>query len=597
MSGTKVLYSRFQLIYAIRINQLNKFDRKQKSLSYILYYSMKKFLLVLLTILFVKNISFAQTIPVGDNYLEDIARRDQITGKNENPLSFTIRPVNLDWNKTKTDSTLKNLTLGKSGTTETSLFGIPAIVHPLALRWLNEYNTSKPFGYNNSELYPAAGYQTAISAGVFVQAGPLIMQFNPQFVYAQNKYFPTFADVQGHNNSPQLLGAYFNTVNGIDAPERFGNNSLQHLYPGQSKVSIHYFNIELGISTENMWWGPGVQNAIIMSNSAPGFPHWTLNSFAPMKTAIGSFEWQLIGGNLSQSGYPPLDTGKLQFGKNLYSAKPVVSRYISALTINWQPKWIKGLYLGFSAYDYLNKDSVYSQRGILSKLIPVIAGSSNNANTISGSNANGDSQDFAFSINARQVFPEYKSEIYFEWARNDRAGSLNDLLQEPEHSSAYTLGGARLFDIGRQQLIQVRVELTHLQNPPTYLFRAEPSWYVHLSSPRDGYTNEGRYIGAGIGPGSNSFTFDISYLKDNNSFGIDFERLVHNNDLYYMAFAGTDNFRTHWVDFSSSFYANYRIKRYVISAALAPVWSLNYEYKAGNSMNLHSNINLTYYFN
>jgi hypothetical protein len=558
---------------------------------------MKKFLPLFFAILFFKITGFCQTIPVGDNYLEDMARRDQITGKNENPLSFSIRPLSAGWNNTNIDSTLQSLTLGKSGERETSIFGVPAIVHPLPVRWINQYNTNKPFGYNNSDLYPNVGYQTAVSAGVFVQAGPLIVQLNPRFVYAQNKYFPTFADVQGKNNDPRLLEAYFNIANGIDAPERFGNNSLQHLYAGQSKISVHLFKLELGLSTENMWWGPGVQNAIMMSNSAPGFFHWTFNSFTPIKSPIGSFEWQLIGGNLTQSGYPPLDTSKLEFGKNLYSAKPVVTRYISALTVNWQPKWIAGLYLGFSAYDYMNKDSVYRQKSILKKLIPVITGSSNNANTISSSNSSGDSQDFAIALNVRQIFPAYNSEIYFEWARNDRAGSLNDLLQEPEHSSAYTLGGARLFPVAGDQFIQLRIELTHLQNPPTYLFRAEPSWYVHLASPRDGYTNEGRYIGAGIGPGSNSFTFDISYLKGNNSFGMDLERLVHDNDLYYMAYGGTSNFRTHWVDFSSSCYANYRIKRYLITAVLAPVYSINYEYKGGNSINLHSSINLTYYFN
>ena len=557
---------------------------------------MKKFLSLLFAVLFLKNVSYSQTIPVGDNYLEDMARRDQIIGKNENPLSFSIRPININWNN-KIDTTLQSLALGTSGSTETKLFDIPIIVHPLPVRWLNEYNTNKPFGYNNSNLYPNVGYQGAISGGVFIQAKALIVQLNPEFVYAQNKYFPTFADVQGNNNSPRLLAAYFNIANGIDAPERFGNNSLQHLYPGQSKISVHVFNMELGLSTENMWWGPGVQNSIIMSNSAPGFLHWTFNSFIPIKTAIGSFEWELIGGNLKQSGYPPLDTNKLVYGKNLYIAKPVVTRYVSALTVNWQPKWIEGLYLGFSAYDYMNKDSVYSEKSILRKIIPVITGSSKKANTVTNGNGYGDDQDFAFALNVRQVFPKYNSEIYFEWARNDRAAGLNDLLQEPEHSTAYTLGGARVFQIMNEQFIQVRIELTHLQNPPTYLLRDEPNWYVHLVSPRDGYTNNGRYVGAGIGPGSNSFTFDISYLKNNNSFGIDFERLVHNNDLYYMAFAGTGNFSNHWVDLSGRFYTNYKIKRYVISATLAPVYSINYEYKSGNSINLHSNINLTYYFN
>jgi hypothetical protein len=469
-------------------------------------------------------------------------------------------------------------------------------VQLLSLNWLDQYNTNRPFGYNNSSLYPAAGFQTRVSGGVFIKAGILRIQLKPEFVYAANKSFQTFTEVQANNNSTQLLNSYFGIVNGIDAPERFGSSALQHLYAGQSKITLIFKNLEAGVSTENMWWGPGIQNSIIMSNSAPGFLHWTFNSAVPIKTAIGSFEWQIIGGDLKQSGYLPFDTGKLVYGKGLYSPKPRVTRYLSAFTANWQPKWIEGLFIGASAYDYLNKDSSYSARNIIRKLIPVITGSSIAANTISSTNF-GDGQDFAYAFNVRQVLSKYNAEIYFEWARNDAAGNLNDFLQEPEHSSAYTVGGARVFELTRKQTFQIKIELTHLQNPPTYLLRAEPTWYVHLLAPRDGYTNDGRYIGAGIGPGSNSLMVDFSFLNGMNSFGMTIERLVHDNDLYYYAFMGTNIYNRQWVDLSDTFYANFKFKKYMASAEITPVYTLNYEYGTGASYNLHASINLTYYFN
>ncbi|MDB5153381.1 MAG: hypothetical protein JWR54_2132 [Mucilaginibacter sp.] len=555
--------------------------------------TMKTLLLLICISFFLKVNCFPQTIAVG-NYAEEIARMDQITGQSDNPFSFTIRPVSAGWENNKIDSALQGLTFGKKASPTIKLFGIPSMVQILPLHWLNEYNLNKPFGYNNGDLYPNAGYQSSISGGIFIKTGILVIQLNPELVYAENKPFNTFAEVQANNNSSQLLSAYFNTVNGIDAPERFGNKSLSHLYPGQSKISINLKNMELGISTENLWWGPGIQNAIMMSNSAPGFLHWTFNSVRPIKTKIGSFEWQIIGGILKESGFLPLDTGKLVYGKGLYIPKPQLNRYISALTVNWQPKWIGGLYLGFSEYDYMNMDAIYNAKNIVRRIIPVITGSSNNANSVA---AGGDGQDFAFSLNVRQVLPKYNAEIYFEWARNDRWANLSDFLQEPEQASAYTFGGRRLFEIRSNQFIQVKMEVTHLQLPPNYLLRDEGSWYVHSDSPRDGYTNDGRYTGAGIGPGSNSFMFDISYVKENNSYGIAFERLVHNNDLYYSAFSGTGNFYTHWVDLSNTFYANYRIKKYLVSADLTPVYSLNYEYKSGSSFNLHTRINLTYFFN
>lgn len=188
-------------------------------------------------------------------------------------------------------------------------------------------------------------------------------------------------------------------------------------------------------------------------------------------------------------------------------------------------------------------------------------------------------------------------QIYLEWARNDRTAGLNDFIQEPEHAGGYTTGGRRLFELARNEFLQVKFELTHLQDPTTYLLRQEPTWYVHLTPPADGYTNDGRYIGAGIGPGSNSLMWDISLLKNENSYGIMFERLVHNNDLYYQAFAGTGIFDRHWVDMAASVYVNRKFGNYVLSAELTPVYTLNYEYEAGSSRNLHARIELTYFFN
>ncbi|MDB5146090.1 MAG: hypothetical protein JWQ57_110, partial [Mucilaginibacter sp.] len=140
---------------------------------------------------------FSQTISVG-NYAEEIARRDQITGQSDNPFSFTIRPVSVGWGSNKIDSSLQNLTFGKKASPEIKLFGIPSVVQILPLHWLNEYNLNKPFGYNNGDLYPNAGYQSSLSGGIFIKTGILVIQLNPEWVYAENKPFNTFAEVQAN---------------------------------------------------------------------------------------------------------------------------------------------------------------------------------------------------------------------------------------------------------------------------------------------------------------------------------------------------------------------------------------------------------------
>ena len=551
---------------------------------------MKKLFLPIYFIILFSSKSFSQTIPVGD-YAESITRMNQILGISDDLSSFTQHPLNSAFNS-KGDSAIQSMVAGQSLVPQFKLLGIPSSIKVLPFTWLNDYNSKLPYGYNNGPLYPNVGYQTMITGGIFIRAGILNIQFKPELVHAENSAFLTFSNVQA-NYHGTLIPAFFNLINSIDAPERFCPYGLSYAGLGQSKITLIYKNVEAGVSTENMWWGPGVQNSIMMSNSAPGFLHWTFNSSSPIKTIIGSFEWQIIGGRLKQSGFTPFDPGVLTYDQNLYQSKPVVTRYISAVTVNWHPKWVEGLFLGVSAYNYLNIDSNYRNESLAKRLFPVLMPSSLRVN----SDINVDGQDFAFALNMRQVFPKDHAEIYFEWARNDGWANLRDLLGELEHSSAYTLGYGRYFKLKENQFIKVATELTHLQLPDTFLLRNVDPWYTHTNNPRDGYTNEGRYIGAGIGPGSNSLMLDISYIKKINSFGIKLERYVHNNDLYYFAFAGTNDFLSHWVDYSSTFYAKIKLKKFLISAEYTPVYMYNYEYLYGNDIkNKHARITLTYYF-
>jgi hypothetical protein len=560
--------------------------------------TMQKPLLLICFLVFYVSASFSQTITVG-SYAESIARMNQVLGISDDLSSFTQHPLYSAFNN-KGDSTLQNMVAGKSLLPKFTLLGIPSSIKILPFTWLNDFNSKLPFGYNNGPLYPNVGYQTMISGGVFIKAGILNIQFKPELVHAENSPFLTFADVQANYKSG-LIRAFFATINGIDAPERFGPFGITSADLGQSKITLVFKGVEAGVSTENMWWGPGVQNSIMMSNSAPGFLHWTFNSAGPVKTPIGSFEWQLIGGILKQSGYNDYDPGRLVYDPGLYIPKPVVSRYISGFTFNWHPKWVDGLFFGVSGYDYLNRDSVYNSKGFIKKYFPVFSPTSVAQNT--NSLSMGDGQDFAYALNVRQVLPLYHAEIYFEYARNDNVANFTDFLLEPEHSTAYTLGGSRAFILGNNQFFDVKMELTHLQEPDTFLLRAEPSWYVHDGvAPADGYSNEGRYLGAGIGPGGNSLMFDFSYIRKMNSYGVKLERYVHDLDLYYNAFGNIDNvngsnYQAIWVQFSATFYANVKFKKFLVSAEYTPERVLNYEYLQNNNIsNTHARITLTYFF-
>ena len=114
------------------------------------------------------------------------------------------------------------------------------------------------------------------------------------------------------------------------------------------------------------------------------------------------------------------------------------------------------------------------------------------------------------------------------------------------------------------------------------------SWYTNPFI-RQGYSNESQVMGASIGPGSNSETFGIAWIKGMKRIGIQGERIAHNNDFYYYNylsyhvdangngyFAGTSN--KYWADMSLAFHVQYDYKQLLFSGFVNFTNSLNYHW-------------------
>ncbi len=281
--------------------------------------------------------SLAQSIPLGSFGLEDYYRREQLKGNTDSTLSFTVRPL--------TAHSLKktgNVFTPDSGTVFFNKFDKGVILLPI--EWKNQYNSHHPYGWNDGAMMPAKGYQTMVSAGFYVEEDWISLQVKPEFVMAVNNSFDEFT----HSHYGIIWAWYYNYYNKIDLPVRFGNKTHIKVYPGQSSIRFNYKALSAGASTENIWWGPGLRNSLLMSNTAPGFLHFTLNTRKPINTSVGSFEGQFIAGRLENSAYVPPDTSYSYLGTKLYQPKRNDDRYISGIVATWQPKWTPGLFFGFA---------------------------------------------------------------------------------------------------------------------------------------------------------------------------------------------------------------------------------------------------------
>jgi hypothetical protein len=436
----------------------------------------------------------------------------------------------------------------------------------LEIKWLplsmeTQYNSHHPYGSDQEEMIPARGVQAVVSGGVHLSSGRWSLQLKPAIVYAQNQEYETFPT----DHYPAIWEHYYQWLNTSDIPEKFGKGSYKHFYPGQSSIRYNLNRISIGLSTENIWWGPGSQYALVMSNHAPGFAHFTVNTTKPIQTKIGSFEGQFVAGILSSSGVLPLEPNRYGTSVNLlYVPKRTDSRYLSGLTLTWQPKWTKGLFLGFTSVSYLYPSDITAAADIF-PLKGIISSGTEKAGKKAGLG----------SLFVRYVMPEEKAELYVEYGRSDKSPTLLNIIGDQGYPRAYVAGFRKLFATKRNAYLQFLSEFTQMQLPTAELIQSAASWYTDAYV-RQGYTNNGRVMGAGIGPGSNSQMADISWVKGYTKLGIQFERIAHNNDFFYNTF--TNDYTRHWIDLSTTFHIDWRVKKFLLSSHMSVIRSLNYQW-------------------
>jgi hypothetical protein len=564
----------------------------------ILNFGLSIFLLILLTIE-----GNAQSLSTGTLVLEDYYRRLQLLGKistDHSFVSYPLFPVEAfgKQNPFDPENNLKNSRFTKFDG-NIKLFNSKYVIKLLPFTWKNQYNSHHPEGINDGPMIPSKGYQTMISTGFYFESDHLSIKIQPEFVSAINPDYDGFPLTRKEQYwADKRWGEYYDYfLNYIDLPERFGENSYNEIFWGQSSIRLTLNSISLGFSTENLWWGPGMRNSLLMTNSAPGFAHLTLNSVKPIKTPIGSFEGQIIAGWLKESGYPPPN----YWGVLNYVPKRSEGRYINGMIISYQPKWVPGLFIGLiRSFQIYHKDM---DDGLIDYFPVFSAFSRKNAEDEEGEIKKYDSYN---SIFLRFVWPESHVEIYGEYGRSDYYWDKRDFILEPEHSNAYNLGFRKLIPIGKHkdEYIQVHMELTQLAKNETTILRKGHSWYAS-GVVRHGYTHKGQYLGAGIGSASNLQTLNISWIRSLKMIGFQFERYAHNEDFF---FERIWDLRAHWVDISAAFTGNWDYKNLLFSLKLKAVVSKNYQWEfdpdpttawgapSPDTFNFHGQLGIMYRF-
>ena len=375
------------------------------------------------------------------------------------------------------------------------------------------YNGGLPFSMNDGALWAGRGNNGRVRLGTSACQGRVTFHLAPEIVYSENREFDFIPSPRVDRS--RYASPWHTAPESMDLPLRFGRRAFGGLAVGESSIRVDAGAVEGGLSTESEWWGPGIRNAITLSSNAPGIPRTFLRTKRPLPVPGGRLEavWNL--GVLVESRYFDFDRSN-----NL--------RSWNAAALAYTPSFEPGLTVGLARAVYAPLRSFTSLPAagldVLRDVGRPNARPADDSVRVPG-------RDGFFSVFGRWVMPEDGLEVYGEWSRSQRPGSLRELLVAPQHTQGYTAGLQWARPLGGGAL-RVQGEATNLEQSSTYRQERVVSFYK--SRPvLQGYTHHGKVIGAAIGPGASSQWMAVDFFAPRWRAGLYGGRIRWENDTHY----------------------------------------------------------------
>jgi hypothetical protein len=378
-----------------------------------------------------------------------------------------------------------------------------------------------PLPANDGPMWSGKGLNYSITGGFALcgqnaRWGAIVA---PTYWYAENAAFdlpdnPEFVPPLRPDYSP-WASPYHYMPRSLDAPRRFGNSALRRVDPGALAVWYRAPRVEVGFTTESEWWGPGQNNALLMSSQAAGAPRVYVRTAKPLRAA-GELDLRYFIGGLSYSPF-------------FFGQKEDSTRTLTGLTLVWRPSFEPGLSIGAAR---LVASPMLGNGWLRHLLDPIsLVGTPNAAPYFDKSQRAG--RDQLFSVFANWRLPDDGAEIWFEWGRAEFPQGLRDFFESPNHTQALTLGLQKSGPMQRPDWIwRVGAEYSQTNQSSTYRERPTGSWYTSRAV-QGGFTQKGQVLGAVIGPGSVTQRLNLDFAGPRQSIGIFAYRVKWDDDAFY----------------------------------------------------------------
>jgi hypothetical protein len=385
------------------------------------------------------------------------------------------------------------------------------------------WNSRLPVSLNDGALWAGRGFNVAVAAGARFTYRKARLTLAPQIVTSQNRPFPIIASPDPQKSpfsSPWQAGPVY-----ADLPLRFGALPYTRVDFGESAAELTWRAVSVAATTAPQWWGPGIRNALVMSNNAAGIPRVELRTARPIPTRFGQIEAQWMIGGLGESPFFDRDERN-----NLRS----ISAAIATLRLSVDT----GLTVGAARAAYANVRR-------LGRLPARVADVFTDWHRAPLDGPVEKQSDQVLSVFARWVFPDAGVAAHLEWAKLQIPRSIRDLFVEPQASQGFTVGAEWAHTFGVASTIRVQFEATTLEQTPETVGGITPEFYGSHSVAQ-GFTQQGQSIGAAIGPGGSAQFIGGGLLHRAWKFEANLGRNRWQENAYYRAPSqGRFAWRTH----------------------------------------------------
>ncbi len=365
-------------------------------------------------------------------------------------------------------------------------------------------HSAHPWGGNDGSLRAGVGSNLLLTAGVSFQAKYLSLTLLPQLIHEQNGRFQTIPYSQSATPPRDVwANPFYGPSNSLDYPIRFGDEPRTTIeLQGRAAVTVNRA-LRVGFGREERWWGPGAQNALVLSNNAAPLEQIFVESAAPIETGIGRFSYTYMLARLKESQFFDDDASNDR-------------RALSAALLIWDPAPRFALLptLGVTR-------AVMSQRSADLQAAVNLFADAGRPWTRPGEARRG--MDQITGVFAHWRVPAQRAAAWVEWVRYEQPGTLREMLEQPGHAQGYTLGFEQARPLARATL-HYAAEFSYAEPSPSIRTRPVETSYVGKGTAQ-GWTNQGQMIGPWIGPGASSQWLRVDYRADDWRSGVTLGRL------------------------------------------------------------------------